>query len=96
MDEKSKTLYSVKKGGRKFNVEELKFLEDHFIEIKTEVDLNDLVIKFNRNKNWVNVRKISVETHYNLWKKNLEICKFILNYIIYFSNRKALNPSAAP
>jgi hypothetical protein len=63
-----KVLYDSKKNGRKFNHAELIYLENEFILVKTDADIDNLVKSFNKNKQWINVRKVTIKQHYETWK----------------------------
>ena len=68
MAEKTDTIstprYDSKKNGRKFNQDELKFLENAFKMVKTDLDLDNLVKSFNKNKQWISVRKVTIKQHF--------------------------------
>ena len=71
MAEKPKNLiYKIKKSGRKFCLKEINFLEKEFESVKTNVDLENIVKSFNKNKQWQNVHLKTIELHYTQWKDN--------------------------
>jgi hypothetical protein len=84
MAEKTDTIstsrYDSKKNGRKFNQDELNFLENAFKMVKTDLDLDILVKSFNKNKQWISVRKVTIKQHFDTWK-SLQTCGIYINFL---------------
>ncbi len=89
MAEKPKTLiYKIKKSGRKFCLDEINFLEKEFESVKTNVDLENIVKSFNKNKQWQNVHLKTIELHFTQWNENKSMLYF--NLFISFTKKVSL------
>ena len=70
---------------RKFCLEEINFLEKEFESVKTNVDLENIVKSFNKNKQWQNVHLKTIELHFTQWNENKSM--FNLDLFISFTKK---------